>query len=64
MAYDQPVEAETSHLIWKIRFFEMGHTEEEIDGMNMAFLGQVIGYFTEKNKAEEHARKQASRLHG
>lgn len=62
MAYDQDVDSEVSHRIWKVRFFEMGHTEEEIDNMSLAFQGDIIGYFSEKGRAEEHLAKQKQRL--
>jgi hypothetical protein len=63
MAYDQQVDGETSFRIWAARFWEMGHSYEEIMNVPLDFLGDIIGYFSEKNRAEESERKRAGRLH-
>jgi len=42
----------------------MGHTYEEIQNLPLGFLGDVIGYFTEKDRGEESVQKRQSRLHG
>jgi hypothetical protein len=64
MAYGQDVDAVTSHRIWEIRLYEMGHSYEEIKSIPLDFLGDVIGYFSEKSRGEEFLTKQSKRLRG
>lgn len=45
--------------ITRIKLFEMGHSFEYIDSLNMVDIGDIIGYWSGKSKAEEKQRKQA-----
>lgn len=40
----------------------MGHSYEEIMDVPLDFMGDVIGYFSEKNRADDHERKRLNRL--
>lgn len=44
--------------IYRVRMFLEGHSFAEIDATNLDDLGDVIGYWTEKQRAEETARKE------
>jgi len=46
----------------RVRLFELGHTFEYIDEqMGLLDVGDVLGYWSGKGKAEEKLRKKAER---
>lgn len=52
MAYNQDIDAETMMRVYRVQLFELGHSMAEIDAMNIDDIGDIIGYWAEKNRAE------------
>lgn len=44
----------------RVRLFEMGHSFDEIDNLGVQDVGDIIGYWTGKAKADEKRNKGAS----
>lgn len=44
--------------------WEKGHTFDEIDSMSLKDMGDVVGYWNEKTRAEERLSKTKSNLKG
>ena len=45
----------------RVRLFEYGHSFEYIDKMRVTDLGDIVGYWSGKSRAEEKLRKQNER---
>jgi hypothetical protein len=49
---------ETAYRVIRVRMWEKGHTFEEIDGMSLQDMGDILGYWSEKNRAEQKLAKK------
>jgi hypothetical protein len=63
-AYDKPLDLETHHRVIRVKMWEMGHSFDEIDEMNVDDYGDVLGYWHENNMADEKAQKKQKALAG
>lgn len=64
MAFDQGIDLETSFKVWRIRMFELGHSFEDLDNMALNDIGDIIGYWSEKGRAEERLNRMRKNLKG
>lgn len=62
MAYDQDLDLKTSMRVWRVRMWELGHSFDEIDHMALSDFGDVIGYWSEKGRAEAKIDEQRKAL--
>ncbi len=53
-----------AHIVWEIRMFELGHSLKQIRKMSLADFGNIIGYWSEKGRAEEKNAKRRKNLKG
>lgn len=49
---------ETSLKVWYIRMWEKGHSLDELRSMSMDDFGDIIGYWSEKERAEQKLAEQ------
>lgn len=54
--------AEMLWRIYRVQMFELGHSMQEIDNMNLRDIGDVIGYWTEKDRADSKLKKEQEDL--
>lgn len=53
---------ELSEATIRARFFEAGHSFDEIDNMSIEDMGLVLGYWAEKSRAEAAFKEEQRRL--
>lgn len=61
MFYDQPLKVEMANVVWEARMFEMGHSLEYLRSMPMEDRFALLGYWSEKNRAEQKLQAQRTR---
>jgi len=54
LAYDQDLDSDTADKYWQYKFFEWGHSWDEIENMTIHQMGILRSIHSEKNRAEEH----------
>lgn len=62
MAYDQEVEITYAMRIFRVRMWETGHSFSELDEMSLKDFGDIVGYWVEKQKAEDKLAEERKRL--
>lgn len=58
MMYERPTDLETSWRVLRVRMWEKGHTFDEIDRLSLADIGDIVGYWSEKDEAETRLARQ------
>ena len=53
MKYDRGLDNETSWRVTRIRMWEEGHTFEEIDNLTLGQIGDILGYWSERERASK-----------
>lgn len=62
VAYDKSPTADQSWQILKARFWDAGHSFDEIRKMTMAEVALIVSYWVGKGRGEAKLRKQKSKL--
>lgn len=50
--------------VFRVKMWEMGHTFAEIDQMNMDDVGDIIGFWSEKDRATAEQKREQESLRG
>lgn len=61
MYYERGMDFDTAIAVLRVRMWEMGHSFAEIDSMSLEDFGNVIGYWSESQRAKSRLQKQFSR---
>ncbi len=56
IVYNALINDEYGHRIMRVRLFELGHTFEEIDALNLRDMGDIASYWDGKTKGEAKMR--------
>jgi len=65
--YDREMDFKQYIHVLKVRFWEKGHSFEEIDNMTIEQMGWVLGYWNEKDRIErkrERTKRNLSKSRG
>ncbi len=58
MVYERDLPAATLWRVYRVQMFELGHPFAEIDSMSLEDIGDVLGYWSEKSRAEAKLKSE------
>jgi hypothetical protein len=64
VVYERDMPADDLMRIYRVQMFELGHSYKEIEGMTLEQIGDVLGYWSEKDRAEKAIKKEKENLDG
>lgn len=56
--YDRDMPVDLAMRVLRVRMWEMGHTMEELDDMNIQDIGDIIAYWHEDGRIQQKRRKK------
>lgn len=62
IVYEREMTADQAWRVFRVKMWEMGHSFAEIDQMNMNDIGDILAYWSEKDRAQAAMDKERADL--